>query len=57
MGQSVLTENLGSGSTWISGVIIEQIEPLTYIIEVSDGQLWKRRVDHIKGFAMPLPCP
>ena len=57
MGQSVIAKNFGSGSVWIPGVIVEQIGPLTYVINISDGRLWKHHVDHIKEYAMPRPCP
>ena len=39
VGQSVMTKNFGSGSAWIPGVIVEQIGPLTYVINVSDSRL------------------
>ena len=57
MGQSVMAKNFGSGSAWIPRVIVEQIGPLTYVINNSDGRLWKHHVDHIKEYAMPRPCP
>ena len=57
VGQSVMAKNFGSGSAWIPGVIVEQIGPLTYAINISDGRPWKHHVDHIKEYAMPHPCP
>ena len=47
-GQSVMVRNFGSGANWIAGVIVRQEGPVTYLVEVSDGRLWKRHVDHVK---------
>ena len=47
-GQSVMVRNFGSGANWIAGVIVRQEGPVTYVVEVSDGRLWKRHVDHVK---------
>ncbi len=33
---------------WLEGVITDKIGPLTYIIQLSDGRIFKRHVDHIK---------
>ena len=57
MGQSLMAKNFGSGSVWIPRVIVKQIGPLTYVINISNGRLWKYHVDHIKEYAMPRPCP
>ena len=50
VGQPVLVKNQQPGSDWISGVVNQQLGPLTYQIELSDGRMWKRHVDHIKPF-------
>ena len=57
MGQPMMAKNFGSGSAWIPRVLIQQIGPLTYVIDVSEGRLWKHHVDHMKEYAMPRPCP
>ena len=44
VGQSVMAKNLGSTSAWRPGVIVEEIGPLTYVIDASDGRLWKCHV-------------
>ena len=43
-----MVRNCGSGANWIAGVIVRQELPVTYVVEVSDGRLWKRHVDHVK---------
>ena len=36
------------------GVIAQKMGPLTYLIDVSGGRLWKRHVDHIKDHRRPI---
>ena len=48
VGQSVMARNCRSGAAWLPGVIVQQLGPLTYLVDVSEGRLWKRHVDHIK---------
>ena len=50
VGQPVLVKNCQPGSDWIRGVVKLQLGPLAYQIELSDGRMWKRHVDHIKPF-------
>ena len=44
----------GSGPDWVPGVIAQKKGPLTYLIDVSGGRLWKRHVDHIKDHQRPI---
>ena len=48
VGQPVMARNYRSGAAWLPGVIVQQLGPLTYLVDVSEGRLWKRHVDHIK---------
>ena len=48
VGQSVMAKNLRPGPNWISGVIVEQSGPLSYVIETEDKQIWRRHVDQLK---------
>ena len=41
MGQSVMVKNFRTGPTWVLGIIVQQLGPLSYMIEVSAGQFWK----------------
>ena len=49
-GQSVMVKNFRMGPTWLSGVIVQQLGPLTYLVEISAGKFWKRHVDHVKDY-------
>ena len=48
LGQSVMTRNFRPGSDWVPGVILRKSEPLSYLVKVGDGQVWKRHVDHLR---------
>lgn len=48
VGQSVMARNFRPGAAWLPGVIAQQLGPLTYLVDVSNGRLWKRHVDHLK---------
>ena len=50
MGQSVVVKNLCTRATWVPGIIVHQLGPLTYMIEVSTGKFWKQHVHHVKEF-------
>ena len=36
------------GPDWIPGLIIQQLGPLSYLVDIGDGRRWKRHVDHLK---------
>ena len=48
IGQKVMTRNFLQGTPWLPGVVKECCGPLTYMVEVESGVLWRRHVDHIK---------
>lgn len=43
-----MAKNMRDGPNWIPGIIVNQLGPVTYLVEVSEGRMWKRHVDHIK---------
>ena len=48
VGQQVMARNLRQGVPWVAGVIVERLSPLTYLVQVDTGQLWKRHLDHLR---------
>ena len=48
VGDKVVVKNFGSGPNWLCGTIAMKCGPLTYLVNVTDGRVWKRHVDHIK---------
>ena len=48
-GQDVMVRNLRDGPKWVPGVIIERTGPVSYLVEMSNGMIWKRHIDQIRG--------
>jgi len=46
-GQRVLARNLRDGPRWVLGTIVERRGPLSYLVQVADGVIWRRHVDHL----------
>ena len=45
--QNVMVRNKRPGKKWAPGVIKKQLGPLTFLVEVEKGILWKRHIDHL----------
>ena len=46
-GNNVWARDFRDNATkWISGVVLQSVGPLSYMIQLDDGTLWKRHVDH-----------
>lgn len=48
IGQTVMEKNFRPGPDWTPAKIAERLGPLSYLVELSDGMLWRRHVDHLK---------
>ena len=48
LGSNVLVKNFHQGSKWIAGTVKEKIGPLSYMIELPNGKVWKRHIGHIR---------
>jgi len=46
VGQRVLVRNLRDGPRWLQGTVIEWKGPLSYLVQLASGTVWKRHVDH-----------
>ena len=44
-----MARNLRTGPKWVPGVILERTGPLSYVIETTDKQIWRRHVDQLKA--------
>ena len=58
VGQEVMARNLLPGSKWVPGVIIQQLGPLTFLVQVELGATWRRHIDHLRarnGYDAPQP--
>ena len=47
-GQRVMVRNYRSGPDWIPGTVTKALGPLTFLVCVENGQVWKRHIDQIK---------
>ena len=39
--------NFREGDKWTSSKIVDQLGPVSYLVQCSDGSMWQRHVDHI----------
>ena len=56
----VYIKNFARGAVWVPGVITAPNGPLSYLVKLHDGRIWKRYVDHVRSRwqddqTMPLP--
>ena len=51
IGDSVFARNFLGSPKWISAVITRILGPVTYLMELADGRIWKRHVDHLRSKA------
>lgn len=49
VGQTVLVRNLREGPHWLIGVVVQQLGPVTYEVEVA-SQVWKRHADQLMAY-------
>ena len=47
-GQVVWARNLRGGPHWKKAVIQDRLGPLSYMVRLEDGDLWRRHVDHLR---------
>ena len=47
VGQRVLVRNLRDGPRWLQGTVIERKGPLSYLVQLASGTVWRRHVDHM----------
>ena len=57
VGQAVLAKNMRPGDAWIPGVIVKQSGPVSYQVDVGEGRVWKRHLDHLRARDLPDPEP
>ena len=49
IGERVLVRNFRDGSKWLTGVVVEVLGPLTYLIRLDSGPEVQRHIDHIRS--------
>ena len=48
VGHPVWVRNFRGGASWVEGVIEDSLGPVSYLVCVQGGALWKRHVDHVR---------
>ena len=48
IGQRVVVRNQIPGRPWVPGIVAEVQGPLTYLVRLDTGQIWKRHIDHVR---------
>ena len=43
-----MARNPRSGANYLPGVVVQRLGPLPFLVEVGDGIVWRRHVDHLK---------
>ena len=49
LGQSVWARNFRVGSMWVPAMVVDQLGPLSYLVQLKDGELWRRHLDHLRA--------
>ena len=48
IGQSVMARAFSGSSRWLPGVVTRRLGPLTYLIQLTDGTVWRRHLDQLR---------
>ena len=49
VGQTVWTRNFRDGTPWVQATVTDQVGPLSYLVELPNGDLWRRHIDHLRA--------
>ena len=55
LGDSVFVRNFAVGPTWIAGCITAENGPRSFTVELNDGRVVKRHLDHVRSRSVGLP--
>ena len=48
VGDLVFARNFHAGPNWIPATVVARQGPLSYLLEISEGEIWRRHVEHVK---------
>ena len=48
-----MARNFQTGADWVPALVIRQLVPLTYLVEVKSQQCWKCHIDHLRHYTQP----
>ena len=46
--QPVWARNFRKGPRWVQVIVADRIGPLSYLVKLLDGDLWRRHIDHLR---------
>ena len=49
LGDSVFVQSFAAGPTWVAGVITAERGPRSFDVELCDGRVVKRHIDHVRS--------
>ena len=52
-GQAVWVRNMRGGPPWVRAVVQDRLGPVSYLVRVEGGDLWRRHIDHLRGSTPP----
>ena len=49
-------QNFRDGPDWVPAVVADQVGPLTFLVQLRSGEMWRRHIDSLRaGPDRPLP--
>ncbi len=48
VGQQVMLKDFRTNGTWLPGSIVQQTGPVSYKVDIGDGRILRRHLDHIR---------
>ena len=57
IGDSVWARNLHDGPRWLKAVVSDRLGPVSYLIQLKNGDYWRRHVDHLRTGSDPEAKP
>ena len=49
VGETIMARNYRDGPKWMEGVVVERKGPLSYVVQVNHGMLWRRHTDQLRN--------
>ena len=55
--QPVWIRNFRDAPRWLQGVVVDRVGPLSYLVRLPDGNLWRRHIDHLRDSHEVMQSP
>ena len=49
IGDKVMAKNFRPGQPWVPGTIVHRQGPLSFSVDLGNGQVWRRHIDHLRA--------